>query len=105
MACQYMYQNGFNGVEPKPKAMPNDVKRLIEHGRYTYHKRLYFYSQSVKKIYMKKGKNSFVVTLIPDADDGTGTNPVRDSVYISPQFMKRVETMESLIIPMRQRRQ
>ena len=114
-----MYQNGFKGVEPKPKAMPNDVKRLIEHGRFTYYKRLYFYSPTTNKIYryypregyaydltlMKKGKNSFVATLIPDADDGTGTNPVRDSVYISPQFMKRIETMESLVIPMRRRRQ
>ena len=113
-----MYQNGFEGVEPKVRAMPQDVKRVIEHGRHTYHKRLYFYSQSAKKIYRyypregyaydlamkKKGKNSFVVTLIPDADDGTGKNPVRDSVYISPQFMKRVEGMDSLIIPMRERR-
>ena len=114
-----MNQNGFKGVEPKPKAMPNDVKRLIEHGRFTYYKRLYFFSPSTKMIYRyypnegyaydlmlrKKGKNSYVATLIPDADDGTGMNPVRDSVYISPQFMKRIESMESLIIPMRQRKQ
>ena len=99
--------------------MPNDVKRLIEHSRFTFHKKLYFYSQNEKKIYryypregyaydlamQKKGKNLFVTTLIPDADDGTGKNPVRDSIYISTLFMKRVETMESLIIPMRVRRQ
>ena len=51
-----------------------------------------------------KGKNSFVASLIPDADDGTGKNPARDNFYISLQFMKRVESIESLIITMSQKR-
>ena len=111
-----MYQNGFKGVEPKPKAMPNDVKRLIEHGRFTYYKRLYFYSPTTNKVYryypregyaydlmLQKKSNCLIAALIPDADDGTGKNPVRDNLCISKQFMKRVETMESLVIPMRRR--
>ena len=109
-----MFQNGFKGVEPKPNAMPNDVKQLIEHGRFTYHKRLYFFSPSEKKIYryypregyaynlmLQKKSNCLIAALIPDADDGTGRNPVRYNLCISVQFMKRIEKMESLKKPMR----
>ena len=51
-----------------------------------------FYS-SFTQITFKKGKNSFVAKLIPDDDDETGKNPVRDNVYISLQFIRRVEAM------------
>ena len=82
--------------------MSFDTSRPTTNKVYRYYPREgYAYDLAMQK----KGKNLFVTTLIPDADDGTGKNPVRDNLCISKQFMKRVETMESLVIPMRRRKQ
>ena len=86
--------------------MPDDVKWLIEHSKFMNHKKLYFYGQSEKKIsryypreeyvydlaLQMKG-NCLIASLIIDADDWTGINPVRDKIYISSLFLKRVEGM------------
>ena len=110
----YEHINDFEGIEPVADAMPADVKRLISHTKHTYHERFYFFSPSEKTFYRyyEQFKHAYPVCsnainkkseryqFIPDADDGTPNTPnIRDNIYLSDRFMKRVEKMNKLILP------
>ena len=108
----YQHIDDFEGIVPKDNAMPSDVKRIISHCNHNYLTRYYFFSPSQIKIYRyyKNGyayeliktrfQKSYKVCLIPDEDDGTPRTPnIRDLIYVSDRFMKRIENMNKLILP------
>ena len=104
----YQHIDDFEGIVPKDNAMPSDVKRLISNCNHNYLNRLYFFSPSQMRFYRYyTDGNAYIVYnrgisyyFIPDEDDGTPRTPnIRDLIYVSDRFMKRIENMNKLILP------
>ena len=111
MTHYYDNANDFDGVEPADYVMPYDVKRLMKHNKYTFHKRFYFYSPSERRFYryfdneqravvmngkvMNERTQSIRYRFIPDISYSAGEK-IRDEILLSRLFMKRVEGMKSL---------
>ena len=119
MSRYYEHFNDFDGLTPSANIMPSDVKRLISHTKHEYKTRYYFFSPSERILYRYYdsndgndhayklygnyiGKNNKTIRyqIIPDSDDGTNkTDTVRDSLFVSDRFIKRIENMNKLILP------
>ena len=106
MTQYYDHVNDFNGLKPVDYVMPYDVKRLIEHCGHTFNNRFYFYSPSERRFYRYNDvKQKAVVMKANSKHDPiapryrfVADDDFRDSIIISKLFMKRVETLKSLIL-------
>ncbi|KAK8871391.1 hypothetical protein M9Y10_007116 [Tritrichomonas musculus] len=97
----YQHEADFECDPIEEYIFPPDIKRIISHGDHTFHRQLYFFSPSAKKVfrfssyeygmgtYLTPGKKYNLIT-----DDNK-----HDMLYISDKLLERTANMTKIILP------
>ena len=47
----YIHYDDFDCDDVPENVMPKDIKRIVSHGKHTFHKRIFFFSPSQRQVY------------------------------------------------------
>ena len=99
----YIHADDFYCDDVAELVMPTDVKRIVSHNHHTFHKRIYFFSESKRQIYRylqmfggaseplrayKSGK-SLKFNVLTDENK-------HDSIYVSDRLIDRISNMTKI---------
>ena len=101
----YIHHDDFDGLVVPDQVMPNDIKRIVSHGKHTFHKRPFFFSPSQRQVYrytatdklveIVKGHtagNSLVFNLVTDESR-------HDALYVNDRMLDIIRDMPKIELP------
>ena len=103
----YIHHDDFDGLAVPDQVMPNDIKRIVSHGKHTFRKRIFFFSPSQRQVYryiatdklveVVKGHtvgNSLVFNLVTDESR-------HDTLYVNDRMLDIIRDMPKIELPNR----
>ena len=99
----YIHADDFDCDDVEELVMPIDIKRIVSHNHHTFHKRIYFFSESKRQIYrylpmfggasepLKAYKigNSLKFNILTDENK-------HDCIYVSDRLITRTSNMTKI---------